>query len=134
MVIRRWLRAMPGRVRPIPSPGSRPRLNLPPLPARLQEQLKDYPGHVERLQRALQGVALARQARLPRIEMALWVLEDHVGRLLAEARRELEAARCSGNAEWLARATKTEAVMFTLRQRHQWLRDEVFVGFFRDLR
>lgn len=134
MVIKRFRRVMAGRVRPLPQPGHRARLMLPPLPARLHEQLKDYPQHVRRLQLVLQGVAMARGTRLPRIEMALWVLEDHVGRFLAEARRELDAARCSGNAEWLARARRMEEVMFTLRSRHQWLRDEVFVGYFRDLR
>ncbi len=134
MVIRRFRRVMAGRVRPIPQPGARARLVLPPLPARLAEQLKDYPLHVEQLQLALQGVAMARGTRLPRIEMALWVLEDRVGRFLAEARRELDAARCSGNAERFAAAQKMEKVMFTLRLRHQWLRDEVFVGYFKDMR
>jgi len=73
---------------------------------------------------------VAPASRLPRIEMALWALEDRVGRFLAEARQELDAARCSGDEERFARARKTEAVMFALRLRQQWLRDEAFVRYF----
>lgn len=131
MVIKHLRRFLPGRVRPLPTPGERARRRLPPLPARLQEQLKDYPEHRERLQLALYGVVVSPPSRLPRLERALWVLEDRVGRFLAEARQELDAARCSGDAVRLARAKETEQVMYVLRMRHQWLRDEVFVAYFK---
>ncbi|WP_312318838.1 hypothetical protein [Stenotrophomonas sp.] len=125
MVIKRLRRVQPAV--------TRPRRPLPPLPAQLREQLQDYPDHVERLQLALHGVALAPPSRLSRIEMALWALEDRVGRFLAEAQQELDAARCSGDAERFARAQEAERVMFGLRLRQQWVRDEVFVGFFKAL-
>lgn len=133
MVIDRLRGVLPWGWRSRPRPVTRPRRPLPPLPEPLGEQLKDYPEHIERLQLALQGVAVAPPARLPRIEMALWALEDRVGRFMAEAQQELDAARCSGDEERFARAQKVDQVMSGLRLRQQWLKDEVFAAFFNAL-
>lgn len=43
----------------------------PPVPANLQEMLKDYPEHIEQLQKALISVSHRRQSYAP-LEAAVW--------------------------------------------------------------
>ncbi len=107
------------------------RSTLPPIPRSLRTQLKDYPEHIERLQLALHGVSVARTTRRPRIEMAVWAIDDRLSRFLAEAQHELDAARCSGDQERLARAVEVEAMMLKVNRKNAWMGDEVFAAWFR---
>ncbi len=82
---------------------------------------------------ALHGVSAAPTTRLPRIEMAVWAIEDRLSRFLAEARQELDSARCSGNTERFARAEADEALMACLCRKNTWMGDEVFAAWFRGM-
>jgi len=124
--IRRLLPAYP---KP-PAPPQR-RSTLPPIPRSLRKQLEDFPEHIERLQLALHGVSVARTTRRPRIEMAVWAIDDRLSRFLAEAQHELDAARCSGDPDRLAQAQRAEAVMFEVNRKNAWMGDEVFAAWFR---
>ena len=126
MVTQRLRQLICRYVRPVARPITRPRRPLPALPESLREPLKDYPEHLERLQLALHGVVIAPASRLTRLEMALWALEDRVGRFVAEAQLELEVARSSGDAERLECAVQDEAVMRGLPGRDEWLKDPAF--------
>ena len=129
MVMKRLGRRVPGAT---PPPAASPsRSVLPPVPRSLRSQLKDYPEHLERLQLALHGVSVARTTPRPRIDMAVWAIDDRLSRFLAEARQELDAARCSGDAERLQRAVETETVMFNVCRKNAWMGDEVFAAWFR---
>ncbi|WP_282297716.1 hypothetical protein [Stenotrophomonas sp. PS02289] len=129
MVIKRLGRALPGCHPPAAPPQKRS--VLPPVPRSLRSQLKQYPEHIERLQLALHGVSVARTTRRPRVEMAVWAIDDRLSRFLAEARQELDAAVCSGDPERLARAKETEAVMAAVCRKNAWMGDEVFAAWFR---
>lgn len=130
MVIKRIRQILPGYTRP---PTTRPRPPLPPVPRSLRSALKNHPDHIERLQMALHGVNVAPTTRLPRIEMAVWAIEDRLSRFLAEAKQELDSARCSGDAERFARAEEDEALMTHLCRKNTWMGDEVFAAWFRSL-
>ena len=121
-------RLLPGYPRAPAAPQKRS--TLPPIPRSLRAQLKDYPEHIERLQLALHGVSVARTTRRPRIEMAVWAIDDRLSRFLAEAQHELDAARCSGDPKRLARAEEVEAVMFKVNRKNAWMGDEVFAAWF----
>ncbi len=122
-------RLLPGYPKPPVLPQKRS--TLPPVPRSLRTQLKDYPEHIERLQLALHGVTVARTTRRPRIDMAVWAIDDRLSRFLAEAQHELDAARCSGDPERIARAQSAEAVMFEVNRKNAWMGDEVFAEWFR---
>lgn len=128
MVIKRVRRILPGYK---PPAITRPRPPLPPVPRSLRSALKNHPDHIERLQLALQGVAVAPTTRLPRIDMAVMAIDDRLKRFLAEAREELESARRNDDPERLVRAASEEALMSTLCRKNAWMGDEVFAAWFR---
>jgi hypothetical protein len=86
-------------------------INPPPVPQGLREMLKDYPGHIERLQEVLNTVIDDPLSGTPPFEVAIWVLESRLGAFISEAREELEAAETSGDAEAIARAKEKEGLM-----------------------
>jgi len=71
-------RLLPGHPKPPALPQKRS--TLPPIPRSLRTQLKDYPEHIERLQLALYGITVARTTRRPRVEMAVWAIDDRLSR------------------------------------------------------
>ncbi len=94
-------------------------LPLPPIPQRLREMLKDYPGHLTRLQEVLNfvldGPSPARGTTNHVFEEVIWVLESRLGAFIHEAKDELEAAQASGDAEAVARADMKLRLMFRCR-------------------
>lgn len=87
----------------------------PPVPANLREMLKDYPDHVERLQKALNSVKDRRIRSIPPFEAAVWLLEDHLSSFISEARAELATAEASGDSEAIALAQGKVRLMFSAR-------------------
>ncbi len=91
-------------------------LPLPPIPQRLREMLKDYPGHLARLQEvliiALDGPRPARGSTNHVFEQVTWALEGRLETFIHEAQNELEAAQAGGDAEVIERAKAKEDLMF----------------------
>ena len=91
-------------------------LPLPPIPQRLREMLKDYPGHLVRLQEVLntvvEGPMKAKGSPDYTFERATWRLEGRLETFIHEAQDELEAAKANGDAEAIARAEAKEDLMF----------------------
>jgi hypothetical protein len=83
----------------------------PPVPAKLLELLKDYPDHIEQLQRALISVSDGRQSYAPPFEAAVWLLEDCISAYKSEARAEIDAAVESGDPQAIERAKEKERLM-----------------------
>jgi hypothetical protein len=92
-----------------------PSLPLPPVPQRLREMLAEYPGHIERLQEALNTVIEKPSKATPPFEVAIWVLESRLGTFITEARDQLKAAEASGDAEAVTRAKQAELLMSKAR-------------------
>lgn len=94
-------------------------LPLPPIPQRLREMLKDYPGHLQQLQKdlnnRLDGPRPARGTTNHVFEKMIWALEDCLDAFIGEAKDELEAAQASGDAEAVARADVKLRLMFRAR-------------------
>lgn len=88
---------------------------LPPIPQRLREMLKDYPGHLERLQEVLntvvEGPMKAKGSPDYTFERATWRLEGRLETFIHEAQDELEAAQASSDAEAIARAKEKLSLM-----------------------
>lgn len=88
---------------------------VPPIPRRLHELLQDYPGHLERLQQALNtvfdGPSKAKGAPDYVFELATWALEGRLETFIREAQGELEAARAIGDAGAIARAGEKLSLM-----------------------
>lgn len=89
--------------------------SLPPVPLRLREMLKDYPGHIDRLQEALNTVIDKPSKATPPFEVAIWVLESRLGTFITEARDELKAAEATGSTEAISRAKLKELLMSKAR-------------------
>lgn len=83
----------------------------PPVPAKLLEMLKDYPEHIEQLQKALMSVSHRRPSYAPPFEAAVWLLEDCLTSFVAEARAELATAEASGDPKAIAQSQRRERLM-----------------------
>lgn len=87
----------------------------PPIPQRLRELLRDYPGHLERLQLALNtvvnGPTKAKGAPDYIFELATWAMEGRLETFIREAQDELEAAIAGSDLETIAQAKKKKSVM-----------------------
>lgn len=89
-------------------------LPLPPVPARLREMLKDYPEHIERLQKAL-NFAIERPTGSPLFEVVIWALEDQAGGFIREAKTESELALANGGSGLVDAARKKLTLMRQVR-------------------
>ncbi len=98
-------------------------LSAPPVPAKLREMLKDYPEHIDRLQRRLTEVAEDPRPYAPRFEVAVWALEDQLDAFKSEARKELAVAKASGDPEMVEKADAKERLMSQAAWKHVWLGD-----------
>ncbi len=78
----------------------------PPVPAPLREMLKDYPGHIERLQEALAEVQIKKSSGVDPFERAIWALEGRLGTFISEVHEELEATKASGDPQAIAQASE----------------------------
>jgi hypothetical protein len=90
-------------------------LPFPPIPQRLREMLKDYPGHLHQLQEdvnyTFDGPRPARGSVNHVFEQIIWALEGCLDAFIREAKDELEAAHASGDAEAIARAEAKASLM-----------------------
>ncbi|WP_408952527.1 hypothetical protein [Lysobacter sp. Hz 25] len=77
--------------------------------------LKDYPGHIDRLQEVLNTVIEKPSHLTPPFEVAIWVLESRLEAFIREAQAELEAAQNSGDAGAIASAEAKESLMSRAR-------------------
>lgn len=88
----------------------------PPVPAKLREMLKDYPGHIERLQEVLNhSVERSRRIPLMPLDEAIDALKGRLEKFTAEARNELAAANVTGTPEEIARADEKLNLMLMAR-------------------
>jgi hypothetical protein len=71
----------------------------PPVPQGLREMLKDYPDHIQELQKSLNRVITKPSKSTPPFEVAIWELERTLETFIDEAREELKAAEASGESE-----------------------------------
>lgn len=98
--------------------------SVPPVPAKLREMLKDYPGHIDRLQVLLTAVAEAPRSSTPRLEIAVWALEDQLDAFKSEARKELVAAKASGDPAAIEKADAKARLMSQTAWKHVWIGDK----------
>ncbi len=97
-------------------------LPLPPIPQRLREMLKDYPGHLTRLQEVLNfvldGPRPARGSTNHVFEQVIWALEGRLETFIHEAKDELEAAQASGDSEAVVHSKEKLSLMRRSRSRN----------------
>ena len=86
-------------------------LPAPPIAQCLRELLKDYPGHLARIQEVLNRVVLDHAKSVPLFEQAIWALESRTSAFIREAQAELEVAQASGDAELIALAEAKASLM-----------------------
>lgn len=86
-------------------------LPAPPIPRRLQELLKDYPGHLTRIQEVLNNVVEDPLKLTPLFEQAIWALESRTSAFVREAQTELEAAQEAGDADAITKAEAKASLM-----------------------
>lgn len=96
----------------------------PPVPQRLREMLKDYPGHIERLQEVLNKGVEKPSPVTPPFEVAIWMLEGATEEFIQQAREELKAAEASGDAAVIGRAKEKEFLMGRASVKGRWIGDE----------
>lgn len=104
-------------------------LPAPPVPQGLREMLRDYPGHIERLQQALNWVIEHPASGIPPFERAVWALEGRTETFISEARDELERAERTGNPEEISRAKKKELLMLHSRSTGSWKMKDLLAYF-----
>ncbi|ALN63046.1 hypothetical protein GLA29479_2176 [Lysobacter antibioticus] len=92
--------------------------------------LKDYPGHVERLQEVLNTVIEKPSPLTPPFEVAVWVLESRLEAFHREAVTEFEVAQANGNPELIAQADEKQRLMSKVCWKHVWLTDEALWDYF----
>ncbi|WP_144436434.1 hypothetical protein [Lysobacter antibioticus] len=99
-------------------------LSPPPVPAKLREMLKDHPGHIDRLQEAL-NTAIEKSPHLtPPFEVAIWALESRLEAFVREAQTDFDAAQADGVAEDIALAEQKELLMLKASSKYAWFTDE----------
>ncbi|HYP85057.1 hypothetical protein [Variovorax sp.] len=94
--------------------------HLPPVPPALREMLKDYPEHIEEIQRSLNDVAAKPLKGTPVFEQALWALEGALGSFIDEAQEELRLAEASGDPQAIENARQKRHLMFDARGERDW--------------
>lgn len=87
----------------------------PPVPQGLLEMLKEHPGHIDRLQEALNTVIEKPSKVTPPIELAIWALESRLETFISEARNELRIAEESGDAQAIATGKQKVLLMLDCR-------------------
>jgi hypothetical protein len=78
--------------------------------------LKDYPEHIQELQRSLNLVIEKPSIGNPPFEVAIWALEGALESFIDEARDGLEAAEASGDANAITRVEEKLSLMRRARR------------------
>lgn len=98
-----------------PAPTLSNGLPPPPIPLRIQEYLKDYPGYLARVQEALNKVledpVFGRGSVSMVYEQVTWALEGVLGVFVRDADQELRIAEASGDAEAIAKAKEKDLLV-----------------------
>lgn len=105
-------------------------LTPPAVPKALREMLRDYPGHIERLQEVLGQFAVPRP-RVQPFEEAVWALQDSLEGFVHEAEAEQQLAESRGDTAAAELAKIKRSLMSRACSKHQWL-DEDLWGYFQD--
>lgn len=87
----------------------------PPIPSKLRDTLKNYPEHIEELQKTLDSVKDRRIRSFPAFHYAVWKLEDCLSDFTAEAGAEVATAKTSGDQHAIERAKEKEKLMINAR-------------------
>lgn len=77
--------------------------------------LKEHPGHIDRLQKALNTVIEKPSKVTPPIELAIWALESRLETFISEARNELRIAEENGDAQAIATGKQKVLLMLDCR-------------------
>lgn len=77
--------------------------------------LKNYPGHIDRLQEVLNTVIAKPSPLTPPFEVAIWVLESRLEAFIREAKAELKAAQNNDDLDSIEQAKSKEELMFRAR-------------------
>ena len=109
---------------------SQPSQEMPPVPAGLQEMLKDYPEYIEQLQDGLNRLMENPRSYPPLFEQAIWRIEDVLDRLINESREELEKARSFGDINAIKDAQEKENLILEASWKHVWIGDDLLWNFF----
>jgi hypothetical protein len=99
-----------------------PTLPPPPVPQGLRELLKNYPGHIQRLQDALNSYVQKPFRPMP-FDGAIWALEGRLEAFILEAREELENAETGGDQDSVARAKEKEMLFLRARNSNGGMSD-----------
>ena len=102
----------------------------PPVPQRLREMLKDYPGHIQKVQHDLNKVASKPHPGVDPFDVAIWVLEVATNAFVSEARDELEVAEAGGDPLAIDRAKTKMSLMLRASSKASWLGDESLWEYF----
>ena len=105
-------------------------LSPPPVPEKLQELLKDYPGHIERLQEVLNNVVYDGRVLLMPFDQAIWALEGRLETFFREAQSELQAAQEEGQPEKITQANEKVRLMSRASSKYTWITDETLWKYF----
>lgn len=92
----------------------------PPVPAKLLEMLKDYPGHIEQLHETLNRYVEKPSRSIP-FDGAIWVLEAVLESFYSEARQELKVAEASSDPDAISRAKDKKCLMGEASFKGAWL-------------
>lgn len=102
----------------------------PPVPKKLQDLLRDYPDHINRLQKQLNLVAAENRPASSKFEVATWMLEGQLEEFIREAQKELETIQVNGDAEAITQANQKKRLMSQASWKHVWLTDEALWNYF----
>ena len=107
-----------------------PSLPPPPVPQKLREMFKDYPGHIQTLQDDLNKVVSKRHPGVDPFDVVIWMLEGSLWAFVIEAREELKSAEKSGDIVAIAKADAKEKLMSRASWKHIWLSDDSLWEYF----
>lgn len=92
----------------------------PPVPQGLRESLKDYPGHIARLENVLQESVDKPSPITPPLEFAIWAIEGCLDTFIDESREKLRVAEQTGDQEAIALAKATHLLMLHSAAKGTW--------------
>lgn len=92
--------------------------------------LRDYPGHIARLQEVLDGVAYDGRVLLMPFDQAIWALEGRLETFFREAQSELKVAQEEGQPEKITQASEKARLMSRASSKYTWITDEALWEYF----
>ncbi len=105
--------------------------DLPPVPSRLREMLKDYPELIEKIQEVLNKVAA--NGLDPRFDWAVTRLKDTMEAFYIDAASALREVEKLGDTEAIALARKKEFTIGRTRSEEPWFMDDEFYSYWQNI-